>query len=273
MAKAATKAKPAAPTKAVATVKKASTALVDESAFEDYASTGFEGVTSRDIVIPRLTILQALSPQVQKREPEYIKGAEVGQFCDTATNDLYDGEIEVIPCFYARIFLEWAPRASGKGLVHNHGVDASILEKCRPDEKNRMILPNGNLIAETATFYVMNVTGGMRRSFIPLSSTQLKAARKWMTLLTNEKLTRSDGSVFTPPIFFRSWKATVIEQSNAEGNWLGWKFDPGTPILEIGGMELLAQCKEFFEQARDGVVTGDVNPSPEDIVAASSGAM
>lgn len=260
-----------APSKAVAVVQRKSTAVSDGSEFGDMPSAGLENVTQRDVIIPRLTILQALSPQVQKRDPEYIAGAQIGQFCDVATGDLFE-EMEVVPCFYARVYLEWAPRASGKGLVHHHGTDSSILEKCTQDDKKRNVLPNGNYIAETATFYVVNLNTG-RRSFIPLSSTQLKNARKWMTQILAEKLTRPDGSTFTPAIFFRSWKVTTREESNSEGNWVGWHFEAGDPILEIDpSRELFNECKQFFEQARDGLVTGDVSASPEDMVE-RSGAM
>jgi hypothetical protein len=154
-------------------VKSAPAAIIKPSAdlmaeFSGMASSGLENVTANDVIIPRLTILQALSPQVTKSKPEFIKGAEQGNFCDTGTNEIFVDSISVIPCFFARVFLEWAPRSSGKGLVKNHGIDASILDKCTPDDKGRQTLPNGNLIAETATYYVLNMSAGGRRSFIPM---------------------------------------------------------------------------------------------------------
>jgi len=39
---------------------------------------GFGGVDSADIALPRFTILQALSTQVNKRHADYIQGAEPG---------------------------------------------------------------------------------------------------------------------------------------------------------------------------------------------------
>lgn len=221
-------------------------------------ASGLEQVTANDLLIPRISILQALSPQLQKSKPEYIKGAEVGQFCDAGTGQVFEGSIQVIPCFFAKVFLEWAPRATGKGLVHNHGTNSVILEKCKTDEKGRQTLPNGNYIAETATFHVLNLSAGGRRSFIPMTSTQLKASRRWLSLITAEKIRDSRGVEFTPPIFFRSWIATAREQSNAEGTWYGWHLEPGQNIIELDATRsLLTQAKEFYEQARDGLVRGD----------------
>jgi hypothetical protein len=220
---------------------------------------GLENVTANDVLIPRLTILQALSPQVQKTKPEFIKGADQGDFCDTGTGEIFKGSITVIPVFFARVYLEWAPRASGKGLVKNHGTDASVLDQTRRDDKNRNVLPNGNYIAETATFYCLNVSAGMRRSFIPLSSTQLRAARRWMTLITAEKLVASNGREFTPPIFYRSWECTPTSQSNAEGDWFGWKFEHGLTVPEMeDAAAILTEAKRFHEQCRDGLVSGDI---------------
>lgn len=255
--------------KEVAVPRAQSTALSVDSAFDDMRDgMGFENVTSKDLVIPRLTILQALSPQLQKKKPEYIEGAEMGNFCNTATGDVYE-ELQLIPCSFARIYLEWAPRESGKGLVHNHGTNAAILEACEQDEKRRYFLDNGNQIIETMTFYCILLTGGQQqRCFVPLSSTQLKSARKWMTALSAEKLQRADGSVFTPPIFFRSWKVTPTEESNNEGDWYGWRFEQSTPVVELDPtLSLLNECKAYYEQASSGLIVADPSPMPEEAFA------
>jgi hypothetical protein len=227
-------------------------------------NTGLENVSSRDLMIPRLTILQALSPQLNERKPEFIPNAKVGMFCDTAVGECYT-EMLLLPCYFATVYLEWAPRATNKGLVHNHGMDASIKQKCKADGKGRLMLENGNYVAETATYFALNITAGGRRSFLPLSSTQLKASRRWMTLITNERLQRSDGTEFQPPIFYRSWKASITHESNSQGDWFGWKFEPHSTIFELDPTKnLLREAKDFLEQARSGLVQGDLSSFADD---------
>lgn len=248
------------PKKSTAVVRKTGgTALANyDEALE--GPTGLERVTAKDLVIPRLTILQDLSPQLKKNRAEYIPEAQVGDFCDTGTGDLFREEMEILPCMYARIYLEWAPRASGKGLVANHGTDPSCLERCHQDDKRRMITPEGNYIAETATFYVLNLSAGNRRSFIPLSSTQLKPARQWMTKITYEEIERPDGTRFQAPIFYRVWTAKPVQTNNTEGDWFLWSFAPGETILERDPTKgLLAQAKDFQQQAARGLIQGDVS--------------
>lgn len=245
--------------KSVQVVEKPNLPASKPSLFENDRS-GLENITAADVIIPRMNILQKLSPQLDRSTPEYIEGAEEGDFCNTATGEIYKGQIEVIDCFYARVFLEWAPRNSGRKDFRNHGTDASILQQAKPmGEKRRMTLPNGNVIVETATHYCLLVTSGGKRIFIPLSSTQLKHSRRWVSLITGERLPSADGSEFQPPLYYRSWIAKPVDERNNDGAWKSWKFFPGRPIDEIDPtLKLLQEAKTFYKDASAGLVRGDV---------------
>lgn len=264
---------------AKATDKSTSVAKSYQDDFAAHAGAGMENVGANDVLIPRLTILQKLSPQIDKKKTEFISGAEVGDICDVGTGDLYREGIIFIPAHYSKVWLEWAPRSSGKGLVDIH-QDGAILEKCQRNDKNQPILDNGNLISETAQFFGMNVTADFRRSFIPLASTQLKKARRWMTLATGEKLKRADGSSFIPPLFYRSYKLTTAEESNNDGDWVGWKVERDATLPELGEAmgfnwkELKDELVAFHDTVAKGGIRGDI-ASPEDAgpVAGGEGAM
>lgn len=222
---------------------------------------GFENVSASDVLLPRLTILQSTSDQLKKNKSVFIKGAQIGNFCDVSINRILPYPLPFIPCFYAMVYLQWAPRDSGRGLIANHGTDPSILKKCKRDENNRNVLSNGDYIAETATYFGLyqSEDDDWVQSFLPLSSTQLKNSKRWMSRLKAEKIERKDGTKFTPSIYYRSWIATGVEESNAKGDWIGWSFEPGDPINEIDPTkQLLALAKEFCHQAKVGLVRGDV---------------
>ena len=124
-------------------------------------------------------------------------------------------------------------------------------------------MPNGNLISETAQFFGLNLTAEGRKSFVPMASTQLKKARKWLTLATGEKLSRDDGSTYTPPLFYRAYHLTTAEESNSEGEWAGWRVERGLtlPELEAEGFDwrsLKADCEGFLETLIKGAASGDV---------------
>jgi hypothetical protein len=231
--------------------------------FSANAGAGLENVGAGDLLVPRLTILQALSPQISKKKTEYIDGAEIGDICDVGTGEVFPDGVLFLPVYYRKDYLEWAPRASGEGLVDIH-TDPAILDQTTRNERKQPVLPNGNLIAETAQFFGLNLTADCRKSFVPMGSTQLKKARKWLTLATGEKLTRADGTTYTPPLFYRCYHLTTAEESNSEGEWSGWKVERGLTLPELEGEgydwhALKADCEGFLETMAKGTVTGDVS--------------
>lgn len=256
-------------------------ALVANTAddFSEFAGAGMEHVGATDILIPRLTILQALSPQINKKKSEYIEGSEIGHIADVGTGELFPDGIIFLPVYFRKDYLEWAPRSTGKGLIAVHS-DPSILESCTRDDKGRPFTKDGNLIAETAQFFGFNLTAGCRKSFIPMAGTQLKKSRKWLTLTTSEKLRRSDGSTFTPPMFYRSYDIGTAEESNSEGEWSGWTIGRGLSLPEITpdmfGMtwqEIKAEAVRFIEQIKKGEVRADNSQDEAETSSSSEGAM
>lgn len=234
----------------------------------DTHDTGFENVTARDLLIPRLTILQGLSPQVTRGQPEYDDEAKVGDVYDIGLGERFPDGVLFIPAHYLKQYLEWAPRESGQGLVAIHD-SPDILAECEADA-GRMILPNGNYVVETAQLYGLNVTAEYRRSFIPMSSTQLKKARRLLTLATSEKLDRADGSQFTPPLYYRAYSLTTVPETNKKGNWMGWKVERGPSLPELepdAWQNILDDIKSFRESIVAGTVRGDVSSLGEDAVA------
>ena len=257
--------------KAVAT-KSTNELAVANDAFSEYAGSGFEGVTSADLLIPRITILQSLSPQVDENKSEFIEGAKRGEICDIAMREVWTGEagILVAPVKYLKQYIEWAPRSSGKGLVAIHS-DRAVLDGCNRDERNRPINAAGNLVQETAQFFVYNLSSETpTRAFIPMASTQLKKARGWMNLAMSETALRSTGEKFTPPLFYRTYKLTSVRESNNDGDWHGWRVDRGPTLPEFdpeNWRDLMAKCVEF----RDSIEAGDVRADLSEEEETSSG--
>ena len=81
----------------------------DPSMFEKDANQGLGNLGMDDLAIPFLRILSDTSPQIKKRDPQYIEGAESGMIYNTLTKEIYDGEAgaKVIPCAYQRQYIEW----------------------------------------------------------------------------------------------------------------------------------------------------------------------
>ena len=73
--------------------------------------TGMQDVTSEDVALPRYTLLQGLSPQVNSRKDEYVEGAKMGMILNTASNKVMDTQ-RLVFAYYQRRNIEWTPRIS-----------------------------------------------------------------------------------------------------------------------------------------------------------------
>lgn len=260
MAKATTKpvSKAPASSRAVATSKQSKAlATSDNALFAAHAGAGLENVSAKDILIPRLTIIQALSPQLIKSKPEYDATAKVGDIYDVGLMERLGEEITFLPILYKKEWLEWYPRSTGKGLARIHPTDA-ILAHTELDDRGRPVMENGNYIAETMQFYGLNLSAENRLSFIPLASTQLKKGRQWLTMSTSEKVEGENG-MFVPPLFYRAYVLTTQPESNSEGNWMGWKIERGPALPEMEGWkDLYEGLLETHRQISSGQARGDV---------------
>ena len=140
----------------------------------------------KDILIPRINILQALSPQVEKKGVDYVPGAEPGMgFMKGAPNPLIDMDKGILfqPVEQSTVYLEWVPRDSGGGLAAVYSTMPAFARKEAPNSM-RMINPeNGNFIAETVQVggYIIDESGKLppRPAYIPFTSASLKVAASW----------------------------------------------------------------------------------------------
>jgi hypothetical protein len=199
----------------------------DISGFEAFANEGLESVSAQDLAIPYLRILAQLSPQVNKRDGAYVQGAEAGMIYNTVENVVYDGEegVQVIPCYYRRVLVEWKPREQGGGYVGTYPADDNIGKTTYKDSKGKDVLPNGNILESTAEFYVLmiDLEGSIKRCLITMTSTQLKKARKWLTQIQTTTGRGKDGNMFVMPMMSHIYKLSTVEERNDKGSWFGWE--------------------------------------------------
>lgn len=242
---------------------------------EQDAGLGARDATTDDMIIPFIKLAQALSPEVNKREAEYIQGLEQGDFFNSATQELWKGDegFYFIPVTYQRKYLEWTPRSQGGGFQGEH--EASIMNEATWDDDDFVYkLKNGNHVEPTATWYVLVVdtkTGDSQQAVIALSKSQLKKSRQLMTKLKSITLKGKSGR-FNPPIFYNLVHATSVPESNDQGSWFGWSLKLDGNVFQVtDGEELYHSAKNFLEAVNTGQVkaaeptegTTDPGPQPE----------
>jgi hypothetical protein len=231
------------------TSDKKKTEIAVPSAFMEDAGSGLENVGAEDVTIPRLKLLQAMSPEVNKHDGKYISGATTGDIINTVNNTLYndDNPLVVLPVAYKRLFLEWTPRESGGGLVAQHD-DPAILEKTTKNEQYQDVLENGNYIQTSATHFVLviNKDGSYDTAMISMAGTQLKRSRTWNSMMASVKM-KSGDKVFTPPSFSHKYALSCVQESNDRGTWFGWGISAKGQVTG-DEMTYYEAAKTFAEQ-------------------------
>jgi len=165
---------------------------------------GQENVGIDDLSIPRLDVIQALSPQRKKTAPEYIEGAEEGMLFNSVTGVLYGTEVDFVPVYFRKEYLVWKERTAGGGFAGSYatpGEARAEADRLGPDYEP----------SETAMHFGMVIENGKVTDevVISMSRSKLKASRQLNTLV---KMVGGDR-------FCSSYKVTAVEVSGDKGEY------------------------------------------------------
>lgn len=193
-----------------------STALISNSAtlpkhLQGIAAIGNENIDADVLSTPRLYLLQALSEQVVKGNPNYIKGAQSGMFVNSITDELYED------LYCANLFMTRGYNVNKRrefGQKDWRGFFDTI------ELANAKLLSDGLNPADyeitdthTHTLAVINSETGSIITPIQYSmkGTGLKESRTWNTNIVTQ------GSQL--PRFAGIWKLSTKLNSNNKGSW------------------------------------------------------
>lgn len=241
----------------VANVKAGAVAAYDYGAD---AGSGFEGMTSKDMSIPFVSILQSNSPQV---EDKTVEGASPGMLINTLTDELYDGDkgVPFLPVHTEEAFVEWKPRTAGGGFVAVHDVNSELvqaeLKKVGGRPQGKIILANNNELIQTFYAYglLLDIAGKESLGFAVASftSTKIKPFRDWRSQLR----LLNKGTV---PLFANRAVLKSVKQKNDKGTFYNFDIKPligktwkEALISPVDEATLLDEAKGFRELVIKGI--------------------
>ena len=226
--------------------------LPSDALFEADAKLGFENIDQESLALPILKLLQNGSGEAQKRNANYVEGAEPGMFFNTVTRKLYDGDkgIQVIPCHYRLEYQEWADFGTGSGRPENiYPASSDILSKTTKDANGKDRLPNGNYIQKTSQHFVIITDGSSAETaLISMYSSQAKVSRKWNSMMMSITKNGKDGP-YTPPPFSHYYKISSVENTGKGNQWYGYNI---VKIGEVTDANVYKRAKTFYESCRRG---------------------
>jgi hypothetical protein len=224
---------------------------------------GFEEADASSFAIPFLRQLQSLSPACKKSDPEFIKGAEEGDFLNTVTGRLYKGEtgVFVVPCHYVHKYNEWAPGRGGFRGSHSSSEYANLQRGIKKDDKGNDVeysIATGNILQDAREHYLLVIDdelGTMDPVLMVLTASQTKKSKKWMTQMQGIRI----GNAIAP-MFSQIYKITSVPESNDKGSWAGIKIEHYSPV---GSMDAYNRAKQFRNMVRTGAAK--VTPAEGDV--------
>ena len=232
-----------------------------EEAFTLDAGKGFEEVTTADIQIPFLRIIQAMSPQINKKDPSYIEGASQGDIFNTVTSKYWDGEegVVVLPVYYQMKQLEFIPRTQGGGFVGELSADSQEVKTAVRDKDTGLeLLTNGNELVRTAQYYVKIVhdENNLENAIIDMKKTQLKKYRLWMSMMTMQ---RHNGVAL--PMYANTYRLKTVEDGNDKGSWNTWSISHEN---RVPSLEAYNDAKNLHGSISRGELS--IAPPPEEAI-------
>jgi hypothetical protein len=236
--------------------------------FGSYAGQGFDKQTSRDVAIPFLGLLQALSPQVTDGNASRIEGAKPGDMFNTVTMEMFPPTVHLVPCCSENCFVEWVPRDKGGGFVAVHSVDSEVVRaaQAKAEKFNGLKTEAGNELQET--FYIYGLlldSADAKQSGSPIvvafTGSKIKVYKRLMTALRTIK------SRIQPPMFaFRIAISSVSAVNKKNQPFKNFEAKPaiGASYLEamnLPGTEyesLLAEGAALVKAVRGGLARAAV---------------
>ena len=224
------------------------TALAERPAFMGDKGRGSEEVTINDVTIPRLSMVQDLSPQRKKNNAEYIEGCEEGMLFNTVTNQLYVDPVLFVPVYFRLEWLVWKHRDAGGGLqgvratqeeavafVGEHPLAGQMTDKNEPvlevqdtaQHFGLLLDPNSPAEDPRATEIVVS-----------MSKSQLKPSRQLNSMIR----------IATGDRFERYYRLSAAQVDGARGEYYNWKVEQLGFVSEA----IFAQAEALYESVVSG---------------------
>jgi hypothetical protein len=222
---------------------KESTDLVFMDAVPEYmrqGNRGAENVGNEDLVIPRIELVQALSPARKKSDAAYIEGAEEGMLFNNVTRALYGTEVTVVPVYYTKQYLVWKDRKTGGG--GSNGFRGAFNTKAEADAAIAALGEEGLEAVDTAQHFVLvHHDGAWQEAVLSMSKSKMKVSKRWNSLM---RLTNTDS-------FSRAYKLSSVTETNARNESY---FNYGITALGFVPKEVYERAEKLYETVRAGAV-------------------
>lgn len=188
-------------TKPVTAITAAAPAYLD--AYTTEKPEGFEEVGAGDVKVPRLAVAQALTPQLEESNANYIEGLKKGDFYNTVTGENFGNKVLIVPLLKFGNRIRFGDMDKGGGILCRsddmvHGVGENpvdgVCAKCPFAQfgSARDGQGKGTACNEFMNFPALTITGGTIKgedtTIWSAKSTHIDAAKQLVGLALRRRL-------------------------------------------------------------------------------------
>lgn len=202
------------------------------------SNRGSENVGTDDLVIPRLEVLQALSPQLDESAPEYIPGAKQGDLVNSVTRQNYGKEVFLLNVFYTKQWLVWRDRKLGggfKGAFANPELAKDRIAELTGGGET------GYEAIDTPTHLCLLINrdaGTIEEVMVSMPRTKAKVSRAW-----NSQIKLAGGDRFS-----RVYRVTSASEENEKGKFYNYVV----AATGFPAKPLYAKAEALYKQMAEG---------------------
>lgn len=219
---------------------------------KDESSRGQENVGMNDITIPRLDVLQDLSPQAKKRDPAYIEGAEAGMLFNTVSAILYGDKVFFVPVYFKVEWLIWKLQSDGGGFNGSFESEAEAKAEFQTQgygDKTHKVNGVDTMsyeIVDTAQHFglIVGADGKVEQIVCSMSKSKMKVSRQLNTLC---KMAGGDR-------FSKVYEIAAVTDKNAQ-NQDYWNIK--VRALGYAPEAVYKEAEKMYESIASGKQTAD----------------
>lgn len=200
---------------------------------------GSEDVGASDMILPRVDVIQALSPQIKKNDPAFIEGAEQGQIFNTVTGEVYGDDVTFIPVLFRKEYVLWKLRKAGGGFIGAFRTEVEGHQaQCAQQDPD-----NFEVVESHQHFCLLLTDHGPEEAVLSMTKSKLKASRALNTLVQIAGVDR----------FAKAYRADAVEVAGPKGDYWSYKIH----AAGFATKELYDRAAALYELIKAGAADVD----------------
>ena len=200
------------------------------------AGLGNENIQRGDVTIPRIGIIQSLSPERTKGHAKQIVGCEEGQFFNTVTREILPETFKFVDVMFTKTWGVFVHRDFGGGFKGQFKTEKEAAIFAVTQENANQLE-----IVDTAVHVVVRVTDDLKpveTAIVMFTKSKLKVSRDMNAILKGSGAAR----------FATLWEMSAVGETNKKGQpYFNFKATKQGWVP----VDLFTYCKDVYEEVKD----------------------